>query len=160
MLEVERKFLVGALPRDRYDPALITQGYLHNTEDLTVRVEFVDRTRYGGKLSVNLSVKSPRTGLVREEDEFEITERLGDKLLWSARDQRISKVWSKVAYGGREWEVDDYLDENFGLRVAEIEFDDSKPIELPPWVGREVTGDHRYTNANLALRPYKSWRSR
>lgn len=30
-------------------------------------------------------------------------------------------------------------------------------VELPSWVGVEITGDHRYYNAWLSQHPYSSW---
>ena len=30
-------------------------------------------------------------------------------------------------------------------------------IELPPWVGDEVTDDARYFNVNLTERPFRLW---
>jgi CYTH domain-containing protein len=30
-------------------------------------------------------------------------------------------------------------------------------VELPPWVEREVSGDSRYFNSNLASRPFRTW---
>jgi len=30
-------------------------------------------------------------------------------------------------------------------------------IELPDWIGEEVTGDPRYFNSNLVARPYSTW---
>jgi adenylate cyclase len=39
-----------------------------------------------------------------------------------------------------------------GLVLAEIELDDAAfALTLPPWAGREVTGDARYYNAALAM---------
>jgi adenylate cyclase len=43
------------------------------------------------------------------------------------------------------------------LVVAEIELpDENHQIELPPWIGPEVTGQDRY-NGTLAQHPYRSW---
>jgi adenylate cyclase len=57
------------------------------------------------------------------------------------------------------WEVDEFLGENAGLIVAEIELSsEDQPFARPPWLGAEVTGDARYVNANLAVNPFKNWR--
>jgi CYTH domain-containing protein len=42
--------------------------------------------------------------------------------------------------------------------VAEVELDskDQKFVKLE-WVGKEVTGDPKYFNANLIHYPYKYW---
>ena len=42
--------------------------------------------------------------------------------------------------------------------MAEIELpDENHQIELPPWIGPEVTGQDRYYNGTLAQHPYRSW---
>jgi len=44
------------------------------------------------------------------------------------------------------------------LVVAEIELpDENHQIELPPWIGREVTGQDRYYNGTSAQHPYWLW---
>ena len=61
-------------------------------------------------------------------------------------------------FGGNCWEVDEFLGDNKGLIVAEIELKTEDQIfEKPSWIGEEVSGDHRYTNASLARNPYKNW---
>ena len=43
------------------------------------------------------------------------------------------------------------------LVVAEIELQhENEVFEKPNWLGREVTSDPRYPNANLAKTPYRS----
>jgi adenylate cyclase len=59
---------------------------------------------------------------------------------------------------GIEREVDEFLGENAGLIVAEVELTAiDQTIELPEWIGLEVTEDLRYYNANLVRNPYSSW---
>ena len=56
------------------------------------------------------------------------------------------------------FEVDEFLGENAGLVVAEVELASAdEPFERPPWLGREVTPLARYYNVNLASRPYSRW---
>ena len=62
-------------------------------------------------------------------------------------------------YEGNCWEVDEFLGDNEGLVVAEIELESETQIfAKPAWIGEEVSGDSRYTNANLARNPYKNWK--
>jgi CYTH domain-containing protein len=43
------------------------------------------------------------------------------------------------------------------LVIAEIELpSENHQIELPPWIGSEVTGQDRYYNSTLAQHPYCS----
>jgi CYTH domain-containing protein len=54
--------------------------------------------------------------------------------------------------------VDEFLGENKGLVVAEIELKDVKEdFEKPDWLGQEVTGDKRYYNSALTKKPYSTW---
>ncbi len=56
------------------------------------------------------------------------------------------------------WEVDEFLKENEGLILAEIELaSEEQPFDLPSWAGQEVSHDPRYHNANLAKHPYLRW---
>ena len=42
--------------------------------------------------------------------------------------------------------------------IAEVELVDAEePIDVPEWIGKEVSADPRYFNANLVSRPYSSW---
>jgi adenylate cyclase len=56
------------------------------------------------------------------------------------------------------WEVDEFLGENLGLVVAEVELlSEDQQISLPSWVGQEVTHDARYFNSALSAIPYSRW---
>jgi adenylate cyclase len=71
----------------------------------------------------------------------------------------IEKTRYDVSAGGKEWVVDEFLGENAGLIVAEIELhEESEQFDKPAWAGAEVTTDPRYTNRNLVSNPYRRWR--
>ena len=56
------------------------------------------------------------------------------------------------------WEVDEFLGENQGLIFAEVELTHAEQhVDLPDWIGKEVTGDPRYYNSNLVKYPFKDW---
>ena len=56
------------------------------------------------------------------------------------------------------WEIDVFHRENEGLMIAEIELEDeNEKINIPNWVGMEISNDNRYLNFNLSKKPYKSW---
>jgi len=72
----------------------------------------------------------------------------------------LSKTRFRAFFAGRTWEVDVYSGENAGLVVAEIELEKGEAaVKLPPWLGREVTGERRFYAAQLSQRPYRSWPS-
>jgi adenylate cyclase len=63
-----------------------------------------------------------------------------------------------VRFGGKLWEVDQFMGANEGLVVAEVELSGAdEAFSRPNWLGAEVSGDPRYLNANLSLRPYTGW---
>ena len=56
------------------------------------------------------------------------------------------------------WEVDEFLGENEGLVIAEVELlNEEQKIDLPDWITEEVTGNPMYYNSNLVKHPYKKW---
>jgi adenylate cyclase len=56
------------------------------------------------------------------------------------------------------WEIDEFLGENQGLLIAEVELTSpDQAIDVPDWVGEEVTTDKRYYNSNLAGNPFSQW---
>ena len=70
----------------------------------------------------------------------------------------IDKTRYLVPFGGHTFEVDEFYGDNEGLVVAEVELaapDES--FERPPFLGKEVTGDVRYYNAQLMRQPYCAW---
>ena len=56
------------------------------------------------------------------------------------------------------FEVDEFFGENEGLVVAEVELgSEDEAFERPDFLGKEVTGDRRYYNSSLRIRPYSQW---
>jgi CYTH domain-containing protein len=151
-IEIERKFLVkNTWPKE--NGTLYIQGYLSRQKERTVRVRVVGDKGY-------LTIKGKNQKASRLEYEYaipaeeakEILERLCEKPI-------IHKYRYKILYENTLWEIDQFLGENEGLIVAEVELraEDQK-IVLPPWAGLEVTNDARYYNANLISNPYKKWK--
>ena len=59
---------------------------------------------------------------------------------------------------GHTFEIDEFLGENNGLVVAEIELiHENETFEKPTYLGQEVTGQQKYYNSNLSKHSYKSW---
>ena len=70
----------------------------------------------------------------------------------------IAKTRHIVMHDGHKWEIDVFGGDNAGLVMAELELASAAETFTPPaWLGAEVTGDHRYSNAQLAATPFKSW---
>jgi CYTH domain-containing protein len=151
--EIERKFLVtDSKSACRGGEATsIVQGYLSLDPDRTVRV----RVRGG---SGRLTVKGRAQGLTRVEHEWPIPLQDAQQLLALCLPSLVEKTRHVVRVGDHQWEVDVFAGDNAGLVVAEVELSrEDEAVELPPWVGQEVSHDPAYTNAQLAQRPFGDW---
>jgi adenylate cyclase len=154
--EIERKFLTsGNGWRKGARGARLRQGYLLAAKDKSVRVRLE-----GGRGTV--TIKGRARGRVRAEYEYAIPARDARELLDRLCERPlIEKTRFRVRVGGLVWEIDEFSGENRGLIVAEVELRRAdQKVALPPWVGKEVTDDPRYLNANLFKNPYRRWTSR
>ena len=67
----------------------------------------------------------------------------------------IDKIRHYVNHGGHLWEVDEFLGDNAGLVVAEIELQSvDESFRRPAWIGHGSHRAPRYYNLALAERPY------
>ena len=155
--EIERKFLVvGDAWRGLVEPLRIRQGYVATKDGTTVRVRIV-----GDKAS--LTLKDHAVGLVRHEFEYPIPVEDAATILDTMCGNLVEKNRYRIPAKepGLVWEVDEFFGDNAPLVTAEIELSDEKTVvELPDWIGCEVTNDHRYKNNNLAAHPFSEWRDR
>jgi adenylate cyclase len=151
-VEIERKFLVRAeLWKAASAGTLYRQGYLSLEKGRTVRVR-----RAGDKAFV--TIKGASVGLVRAEFEYEIPLADVGPLLALCIPPLIEKRRHLVPHEGHTWEVDEFLGDNAGLLVAEIELDHPKEaFARPAWVAEEVTDDARYLNSSLVTLPFSRW---
>jgi adenylate cyclase len=151
--EIERKFLVRS---DAYralgTAEHLRQGYVRTAGPATVRV------RVGGDRGF-LTIKGPSRGATRSEFEYPIPLADAVALLDTLCERpQIEKLRYRVPAGAHTWEVDEFLGDNAGLVVAEIELSaEDEPFARPAWLGEEVTADPRYRNSALAERPYRTW---
>lgn len=150
-IEIERKFLVTGTDWRTAEPLRIAQGYLNRDKQRTVRVRIAGAQAF-------LTVKGVSTGASRLEFEYGIPVPDAEALLGLCDGPLVEKWRHRVTHAGLLWEVDEFLGENAGLVVAEVELSsEAQVIALPAWVGAEVTHDSRYFNSNLASQPYRRW---
>ncbi|TVZ52887.1 CYTH domain-containing protein [Dokdonia sp. Hel_I_53] len=155
MLEIERKFLVisDAFKEEAQVTTRITQGYLSVDPERTVRVRIK-----GDKGYLTIKGKSSSSGMSRIEVEEEIIIPKAEQLLKLSLPGVIDKTRYEIPAGKHLWEVDIFYGENNGLILAEIELTaEDEHFEKPSWLGKEVTGDIRYYNAQLSKHPYTRW---
>lgn len=154
-IEIERKFLIDndgwRNHPDLKEGEFIRQGYLNTTPERTVRV------RQKGNQAF-ITIKGKAQGLSRLEFEYEIPLSDAEALFALCERPPLSKKRYVLPTGNLFWEIDEFFDENEGLLIAEIELpSEDESIELPAWLGKEVSTDKHYTNAYLSLNPYTQW---
>lgn len=152
-IEIERKFLVtGEAWRAQASRVTrFSQGYLSRDPARTVRVRIAGDQAF-------LTIKGATTGATRAEFEYPVPVADAQQLLALSDGPVVEKHRHLCEVAGMTWEVDEFLGANAGLVVAEIELSsEDQPFTRPAWLGQEVTGDARYVNANLAVRPFSAW---
>ncbi len=152
--EIERKFLVknsdwrSAAGKSKS----IKQGYMAVNDQCAVRVRVTDSEAF-------LTIKSSGLAITRKEYEYTIPLADAEEMLSKfCAGRKIEKVRYFVDHQDHVWEVDVFEGSNQGLVVAEIELRSAdEVVSVPLWAGREVSGDARYLNNNLATHPFTSW---
>jgi CYTH domain-containing protein len=151
--EIERKFLVKSEEwRTLGTGTIYRQGYIATKKGTTVRVRLAGNQGY-------ITIKGPSKGISRAEYEYSIPAEDAQEMLDNlCEPPLIEKTRYKIEIAGLIWEVDEFAGKNQGLIVAEVELTDAnQTIEMPDWIGQEVSDDARYYNANLAQHPYSEW---
>ncbi len=170
--EIERKFLVHEhlwktyIASVRVQRKRFKQGYLgRHIDGATVRLRVVYSFNADDSMCSDLAekafltIKGPTSGISRNEYEYAIPVEDAEQMLQSlSLDNIIDKYRYTVDFEGTEWVVDDFLGNNVGLLVAEVELShEDQKIDFPPWLGVEVSFDKRYSNASLAQKPFTLW---
>ena len=152
-LEIERKFLVKILPNNGFEKIHIKQYYLSINEKMVQRLRFFD-----GEKAI-ISFKENCSGLSRYEFEYEIPLDDAKKMVEIIEPKSIEKIRHIIEHDSMKWEVDEFLSNNKGLIIAEIELkNEDQDIKLPDWIDCEISNKSKYYNYNLALNPYNFWK--
>ena len=159
-IEIERKFLVtsDAWRAAAHKVVPMAQGYLNDLAAMdTGAMKASVRVRIAGDAAF-LNLKSRELGHTRQEFDYPIPVEDARALLALSVGGLVDKRRHHVEFDGHLWEVDEFLGDNAGLVVAEIELDAAdEPFARPAWLGAEVTDEPRYYNLALATRPYSQW---
>lgn len=154
-LEIERKFLVksDAYKNDASSETRIVQGFLNTDPERTVRVRIK-----GDKGYLTVKGKGNDSGTTRFEWETEITIAEATNLIDLCEPGILEKIRYEVTVGKHVFEVDEFLGENKGLVIAEIELQhEDEHFTKPNWLGDEVTGQIKYYNSRLSNKPFLKW---
>lgn len=147
-IEIERKYLVAS---DGWRGLVKTtqqlrQGYLTAGGGVTVRVRTIDDS------TAYLTIKSGGSALARSEFEYEIPVTDARQMLGYSRGAQIEKVRYSLDLPGGDWVIDEFQGRHVGLMIAEVELQSATgALDLPDWIGDEVTGDPQYYNSSLAM---------
>ncbi len=155
MIEIERKFLVisDTYKSEATKSTLIVQGFLNTDPERTVRVRIK-----GNQAFITVKGIGNTSGTTRFEWEKEIPADEAEALIKICEKGLIEKTRYEVISGNHTIEVDEFLGENKGLTIAEIELNnENEAFDKPNWLGEEVTGDERYYNSRLSKNPFENW---
>ena len=161
-IEIERKFL---LVDDSWRAAIehsepMAQGYLVGAQALrdgSARASV--RARITGDQAW-LNIKAATAGIARAEFEYVIPTSDARALLDTLCDGVLEKIRHHVRVDSVLFEIDEFLGQNQGLLVAEVELPAvDAAFPRPAWLGREVSALTRYYNVNLIGHPYQQWTS-
>lgn len=152
MVEIERKFLIK---NKNWKPSgtgtKIIQGYLSVEPERVVRVRIANERAF-------LTIKGKPAGIVRTELEYEIPKNEAEVMMKMCLDFPIEKTRFVETIGNLNWEIDVFEGINNGLVLAEVELmDENQKIDLPEWIGEEVSHDKRYFNSWLSTNPFSNW---
>ena len=118
---------------------------IHQNED------WVTRVRKKGDLFF-FTVKGKTEGIATKEHEFEIASDIFSKILKGKDYPEVVKTrFNWLSEDNMIWEVDEFEGNLAGLIIAEVELpDENHEIELPSWLGMEITYAKGWSNADLA----------
>ncbi len=156
MLEIERKFLVTSKEyrSEAFTVTRIVQGFLNTHPERTVRVRIK-----GEQAFLTIKGKSNKAGTIRTEWEKEISVTDAETLLKLCERTVIEKNRYEINVEMHTFEVDEFLGDNAGLTIAEVELSsENETYKRPTWLGKEVTGQIKYYNSQLSKKPYKTWK--
>ncbi len=154
-IEIERKFLVlnDNYKTESYKSYNIKQGFLNSDKNRIVRVRITDNKGF-----ITIKGLSSTNGLSRYEWEHEISLKDAESLLKLCEPGIIEKKRYLINFKKYLFEIDVFLGDNKGLVIAEVELkSESETFDHPSWLGKEVTGDIKYYNAELKNNPFKNW---
>lgn len=163
--ETERRFLVRDLSIvSGAQWQLLTQAYVFTADSYAIRVRLVqEQIDFSADVldrAAFLTGKGPDFGFgtARKREEYEVPV----SPLWARQViDRSDNVVTKRRYhllSNEAWDVDEFLEDNEGLCIAELEGGDQVGnVALPSWASRDVSKDPRFDNDQLALRPWNTW---
>jgi adenylate cyclase len=154
-MEIERKYIVNKILweelRNPVNATFVQQAYLSVDPKCTVRIRITDNKAL-------ITIKGETHGISREEFEYSVPLKDGLEIMRLAGTPVIIKRRYDIYYKDYKWEIDEFYGDNEGLILAEVELkSEEEEPEWPEWIDKEVSGDPRYYNLQLAINPINNW---
>jgi len=152
-LEIERRFLIK---NDNWKEfitkkILIEQGYLSKSLD-----DWIIRIRFTGK-DFKIALKKHIESFTNYEFEYSIPQKDGETIM-SNLSNIIKKERFFLEVEKKSWIIDCFKENNYPLEIAEIELSkEEEDLSLPSFISKEITGLTKYSNFNLADKPFSEW---
>ena len=148
--EIERKFLVtnDTWKELSVDSHEIVQAYLSHRKEAIVRLRCMDNNAF-------ITIKGLTSDIERNEWEYSISYDDAIEMIESGmcEGEILYKTRHIVTYRNKTWEIDVFKGNLSGLILAEIELDNKNEIiDMPPFIGEEVSNNPAYFNSNLSAK--------
>jgi adenylate cyclase len=158
-VEIERKFLVATQQWRSLSErsSIIRQGYLSRNPERVVHVR--QRDDHGYLTNKGTAGKIASDELRRSEFEYSIPV---DDAVFMLDNLCVAPIIHKrryelIAADGTRWEIDEFVEPEPGLVLAEVELNHSSDdFVRPDWLGAEVTHAQIYSNNNIGI-PSDGW---
>jgi adenylate cyclase len=145
MLEIERKYLLKTMDwkgESIQSATNIKQAYLFEDKDKSLRIRVRSEEAF-------LTIKMGQ-GLARNEYEYAISVEDAEEMFAKANLPCLEKTRYVILHKNNLWEIDVFHGKHNGLILAEIELSSiDEEVELPTWIGEEVTENPAYLNVQL-----------
>ena len=152
-IEIERRFLIKNNDWEKLinRKSDIVQGYLSSySEDWIVRIRLEDNL-------YKFTLKKHITKAKNFEFEYVIPTKEGEIIMSEIRNP-IVKERFYLLFEEKEWIVDRFKGKNFPLEIAEVELKTiDEEIDLPSFLSTEITGLKKFSNFELANKPFSHW---
>ena len=147
---IERRFIILVDPKKLPSPNInaIDQSYIAVDKSNEIRLR-----QAGDKYTITGKGKSAGDSI---KIEIDLQPALYDALVKHPSHKKLAKVRYELNHNNAKWRIDVFDNDSTcpGLMLAEVDLpQDSNEISFPPGVTqiREITGDDRYRNRNLAV---------
>lgn len=153
-IEIERRFFVNdkfnQLDLSTYESSFFSQGYIAQTSRAILRVRITTETAF---ITIKSQIENATLG--HHEFEYEIPQADAKELIELSQKSIVTKKRCYIPTGDLLWEVDVFEGDNKGLIIAEIELpSEDTEIELPEWLGEEITDNSTLSNYALSINPW------